>query len=75
MVLGLLCGAVVAHGARHDDEDDTASSYLGPEGHLHPGLMPQRCGPGSGPDERSRSVLCFGGKELRRQNCRCKSAI
>lgn len=50
-MVGLLRCAAVAHGARHNDEDDPASADLGAEGHLHPRLLSQRRGPGSGSDE------------------------
>jgi hypothetical protein len=67
---GLLRGAAVADGARHDDADDTAGADLGAAGHLHPGLLPEGRRPGEGKDERGRGLFRPGGPELRGQDGR-----
>lgn len=66
---GLLCGALIADGAGSHDEDDPAGADVGAEGHLHPGVVPQRRGPDTGQDERGGGVLHPGRQTLHRQDC------
>ena len=63
-VSGLLRGAAVAHRAGHDDADDSAGTDVGPEGHLHPGILSERRRPGKGPHERGRGLFRSGRQEL-----------
>lgn len=65
---GLLRRPVVADGARHHDEDDTAGADLGSEGDLHTGLVSEGRGSGEGQDERGGGLFRARCAKLRRQN-------